>query len=53
MVISQNKYQIEIPHAMWTLERHWYYAITTFISQLTFIRNPRYHNNTPGPYIII
>ena len=40
MVISQNKYQIQIPHAIWTLERHWYYAITTFIPQLTFIRNP-------------
>ena len=40
MVISQNKYQIQIPHAIGTLERHWYYAITTFISQVTFIRNP-------------
>ena len=42
MVISQNKYQIQIPHAIWTLERTWYYAITTFISQLTFIHNPPY-----------
>ena len=40
MAISQNKYQIQIPHAIWTLERHWYYAMTIFISQVTFIRNP-------------
>ena len=46
MVTSQNKYQIQILHAIWTLERHWYYAITTFISQVTFIRNP-----PPSPYV--
>ena len=40
MVISQNKYQIQIPHAIGTLERSWYYAMTIFISQVTFIRNP-------------
>ena len=45
MVISQNKYQIQIPHAIWTLERHWYYAMTIFISQVTFIRNPPLPNN--------
>ena len=48
MVISQNKYQIQIPHAIWTLEWHWYYAINTVISQLTFIRNP-----PPSPYTCV
>ena len=39
MVVYKNKYQIQIPHAIWTLERHWNYAIAIFVSQLTFIRN--------------
>ena len=42
MVVYKNKYQIQIPHAIWTLERHWYYAIAVFLSHLTY--NQGVHN---------
>ena len=47
MVVYKHKYQIQIPHAIWTLERHWHYAIAVFLSQLAFIRN------LPPPLVII
>ena len=46
MVVYKNKYQIQIPHAIWTLERHWYYAIAILLSHLTF--NQGVHK-TPRP----
>ncbi len=30
-VVYKTKYQIQIPHAIWTLERHWNYAIAIFV----------------------
>ena len=46
MVVYKNKYQIQIPHAIWPLQCHWYYAIAILLSHLTF--NQGVHK-TPRP----